>query len=128
MNRKSIKHVIEAIILAKVILKMIHKIIYYFSQCIDILTELVVLVVVIIFILGNLRDCLMKVSWHLLQLLQTQSRFCFLGTKTKEFNESCLKQDKITYDCGKVVNIYIVYEISRNINISDYPTLENCLV
>ena len=26
-----------------------------------------------------------------------------------------------------IVNIYIVYEISRNINISDYPTLENCL-
>ena len=26
-----------------------------------------------------------------------------------------------------VVNIYIVYEISKSINISDYPTLENCL-
>ena len=36
-------------------------------------------------------------------------------------------QDKITYDHGKVVNIYIVYEISKNINISDYPTLKNCL-
>ena len=52
----------------------------------------------------------------------------FFGTKTKvEFNGSCLKQDKITYDHGKVVNIYIVYEISRNININYYPTLENCL-
>ena len=52
---------------------------------------------------------------------------CF-GTKTRaEFNGSCLKQDKIRYDHGKVVNIYIVYEISRNINISDYPTLKNCL-
>ena len=37
----------------------------------------------------------------------------FFGTKTKlEFNGSCLKQDKITYYHGKVVNIYIVYEIS----------------
>ena len=36
-------------------------------------------------------------------------------------------QDKIRYDHGKVVNIYIVYEISKNINISDYPTLKNCL-
>ena len=43
------------------------------------------------------------------------------------FSGSCLKQDKITYTYGKVVNIYIVYEISKSINISDYPTLENCL-
>ena len=33
----------------------------------------------------------------------------FFGTKTKvEFNGSCLKQDKITYNHGKVVNIYIL--------------------
>ena len=36
-------------------------------------------------------------------------------------------QDNITFNHGKIVNIYIVYEISRNINISDYPTLENYL-
>ena len=47
----------------------------------------------------------------------------FFDTKIRvEFNGSCLKQDEITYDHGKVVNIYIVYEIS-----SDYLTLENCL-
>ena len=41
----------------------------------------------------------------------------FFGTKTKvEFNESCLKQ--VTFNHGKIVNIYIVYEISKNINIS----------
>ena len=52
----------------------------------------------------------------------------YYGTKTRvEFSGSCLKQDKITYTHGKVVNIYIVYEISKSINISDYPTLENCL-
>ena len=40
------------------------------------------------------------------------------GTKTKvEFNGSCLKQDKVTYNHGKIINIYI----------SSYPTLENCL-
>ena len=27
----------------------------------------------------------------------------------------------------KIVNIYIVYEIERNVNASSYPTLENCL-
>ena len=51
----------------------------------------------------------------------------FYGTKTKvEFNGSCLKQDKVTYHHGKMVNIYSVYEISKNYSISSYPTLENC--
>ena len=38
-----------------------------------------------------------------------------------------MKQDKITYNHWKIVNIYIVYEISKSINISDYQSLENCL-
>ena len=38
-----------------------------------------------------------------------------------------MKQGKITYNHRKIVNIYIVYEISKSINISDYPTLETCL-
>ena len=51
----------------------------------------------------------------------------FYGTKTRvEFNESSLKQDKATYNHGTIVNIYIVYEISKDYNISSYPTLENC--
>ena len=52
-----------------------------------------------------------------------------MGTKTRvKFRGSCLKQDKITYTHGKIVNIYIVYEINKKYNtlISD-PTLENCL-
>ena len=52
----------------------------------------------------------------------------FYGTKTKvEFNGSCLKKDKVTYNNEKIVNIYIVYEISKNYSISSYPTLENCM-
>ena len=50
----------------------------------------------------------------------------FYGTKTR-VSGSCLKQDKATYNHGTIVNIYIVYEISRNHNINGYPTLENCL-
>ena len=50
------------------------------------------------------------------------------GTKTRvQFNGSCLKQDKATYSHGTIVNIYTVYEINKNYNISSYPTLENCL-
>ena len=53
----------------------------------------------------------------------------FYGTKTRvEFNGSCFKQDKVTYNHGKIVFIYIVYEISKDYNISSYPTLENCLL
>ena len=52
----------------------------------------------------------------------------FYGTKTRvEFNGSCLKQDKVTHNHRTIVNIYIVYEISKNYSISSYPTLENCL-
>ena len=54
------------------------------------------------------------------------------GNKTRvEFKGSCLKQDKITYTHGKIVKIYIVYEISTNFNIiqhfHSYSTLDNCL-
>ena len=38
-----------------------------------------------------------------------------------------MKQDKVTFNHGKLVNIYIVFEISKSINISDYPTIEDCL-
>ena len=38
-----------------------------------------------------------------------------------------MKQDKITFNPGQVVNIYIVYEISMGINISNHLTLVNCL-
>ena len=38
-----------------------------------------------------------------------------------------MKQEKNTFNHEKVVNIYIVYEINKSINTSDYLTLENCL-
>ena len=53
----------------------------------------------------------------------------YLGTKIRvRFSRSCLKQDKITYTHGKIVNIYIVYEINKKDSIiTSDPTLENCL-
>ena len=51
----------------------------------------------------------------------------YFGTKTRvRYSESCLKQDKSTYTQGKIVNIYILYEINKNSNTSSDPTLENC--
>ena len=49
------------------------------------------------------------------------------GTKTKvDFKGSCLKQDTVTFNHGTIIDIYLVYEISKNFTISRYPTLENC--
>ena len=51
----------------------------------------------------------------------------YYGTKTRlKFRESCLKQDKITFNHGKIVNIYIVYELDKTY-VKTHPTLVNCL-
>ena len=44
-----------------------------------------------------------------------------------KFNGGCLKQDHptIIFHNG-TINFYIVYEITDNLNVSSYPTLENC--
>ena len=51
-----------------------------------------------------------------------------VNTKIRvKFSGSCLKQDKVTYNPRIIINIYTVYEISKNYNIRSYPTLKNCL-
>ena len=52
----------------------------------------------------------------------------YYGTKTRvKFVGSCLKQPKISYTHGKVVNIYIVYELGASRSHINDPTLEYCL-
>ena len=52
----------------------------------------------------------------------------YYGTKTRvEFTGSGLKQPKISYTHGKVVNIYIVYELGASSSHDNDPTLKNCL-
>ena len=52
----------------------------------------------------------------------------YYGTKIRvKFTGDCLKQTKITYTHGKVVNIYIVYELGASSSYDNDPTLENCL-
>ena len=83
----------------------------------------------ITFIIGNLKDCLMKKLILLKRLIIAFTpNLDYYGTKRKvEFNRSYLKQDSVTFNHGKIVNICIVYEIIKSINISDHRTLENCL-
>ena len=50
----------------------------------------------------------------------------YVGTKISvKFNGDCLKKEKITFNYGKIVKIYITNKIERNVNISGYPTLVN---
>ena len=52
----------------------------------------------------------------------------YYGTKTRvKFTGSCWKQPKISYARGKVVNNYIVYELSVSSSHNNDPTLKNCL-
>ena len=53
---------------------------------------------------------------------------CVCTIARVETNRDCLKQENISFDHGKIVNIYIVYEIDDYRNLSGYPTLENCLL
>ena len=55
------------------------------------------------------------------------SQLSYIGTKTRvAFRGSCLKQDKITFNHGKVVNTYIVYKLDK-IYVKTNPTLVKCL-
>ena len=53
----------------------------------------------------------------------------YIGTKTRvKFVGSCLKEDKITFIHGKIVNIYIFCKIRFSARgYDDYPILENSL-
>ena len=52
----------------------------------------------------------------------------YVGSKIRvRFIGDCLKQERLTFNHEKIVNICIVYEIEKSVNISGYPTLENCL-
>ena len=52
----------------------------------------------------------------------------YYGTTTRvKFTGSCLKQPKISYTHGKVVNIYVAYELGASSTHNNDPTLKNCL-
>ena len=86
-----------------------------------------VLAMVNIFIFGNLKVCLIK------GLTPSNSsitlELSYYGNKMRvKFNGNCLKQDQITYNHGKIVNIYTAYEKNTNYNITCYSKLQNyCL-
>ena len=44
-----------------------------------------------------------------------------------EFKGAILKQNKITYSHGSVVNIYIVYKLKPHVNANTDFTINDCL-
>ena len=87
---------------------------------------------VVTLITGILKEYRMK-ELILLHCLIIVLLHIYFDTKIRvEVFESCLKQDKLTFNHLKVVNINIVYEIIMLVNISkykyssndNYPTLE----
>ena len=79
-----------------------------------------------LFFHGTLKERLEKLL-RLLDLIQTGNTFDHQKIKVKLYG-SCLIEDQITYTPQTIVNIYTAYEITKKNYISDYPTLENCLV
>ena len=54
-------------------------------------------------------------------------KLTYYGAKARlEFRGICLKQDQSTFNHGKIVNIYIVYELDKTY-VKIHPTLVNCL-
>ena len=47
--------------------------------------------------------------------------------KRVKFTGRCLKQSKMSYTNGKIVNIYIVYELGASSSHVNDPTLKSCL-
>ena len=69
---------------------------------------------------GHLKDYLMKVLNHLQHLIIVLLPYGIIMVPKKKvyFHLSCLKQDKVTFNHGVTVNIYIVYEIINIANIN----------
>ena len=107
---------------------MTRKIIYYFNRCTDIFKRVVGVST------GNytyfwtpkrLSD--ENITAPTTSDYSLNPQLSYLGTKIRlEFRGSCIKQDKITFNHGKIVNIYIVYELYI-IYVKTSPTLVNCL-
>ena len=52
----------------------------------------------------------------------------YYDTKIRvKFTGGCLKQSNISYTYGKLVKIYIVYQLGASSSNNSYPTLKNCL-
>ena len=77
---------------------------------------------------GNLKDYLLKVLNHLQHLIIVLVSIKLLWYQNKsKIYWKLFKTTKNSYTHGKVVNIYIVYELGASSSHNNDPTLKNCL-
>ena len=64
-----------------------------------------------------------------LRITSVSPSVTYVGNKIRvKFAGTCLKQsNKLTYTHGKVVNIYIIYELGASSSNVNDPTLKSCL-
>ena len=99
-------------------------IIQFFRRHIDILKQLVLIIV--IFYHGNPKGESINLPSTFYKTFNPSVDY----DDTRErviFNGNCIKQQKITFNHEKIVNIYTIYDTDDYHHISSYPTLENCL-
>ena len=74
-----------------------------------------------IFHRGNLKD-------HQTKPLSLMLPHCYGSKLRVKFNKGCLKQpNKLAYDYGSRINIYIVYELGDSSSNDNDPTPKSCL-
>ena len=59
--------------------------------------------------------------------LTPKTNYHYAAKTRLKFTGSCLKQPKVIFNHGKVVNIYIVYELVASGSNNSDPTLKGCL-
>ena len=87
------------------------------------------LVLVIICITGNLKDCLTKkINSVKTSDYRITPKLNYHGTKAREkINGNCLKTVKVTFNHRKAVNIYIGYELTGSSSNDNDPTVRDPL-
>ena len=98
---------------AKAILKKtVHKTMQYFSQYTNILRVIGVVRGGFIYFWKSKGLSDENITSPTTSDYSLNPQLSYFGTKTRvEFKGSCLKQNKITYTHGKIVNIYTYYEM-----------------
>ena len=90
------------------------------------------MLLIIIFLHGNLKRLNIErlneeIKSSTVSGFSTDPKLPYIEDRMRvKFGGDFLKQDKVTYSHGAIINIYIVYELYEAVNNSS-ATLDNCL-
>ena len=115
-----IVHILEVKI---ILLMMMHKIIWYFNELLSILKELLtVLTIILMLIIGKLNAPGTNRKNDQTPIIQYN--YAKIGL---QFSGDCLKQNKVAYNNGEKVNIYIIYRLRLHTTGNTDFTIKGCL-